>query len=145
MSSSPIQADLKFILVHLNPLSARLHFLVSNEADQATACLPEALDPLATLDISHETLPPAPHTALPLNELAHQIGLDVNHLELVTPLLAWVETPKNLTAIALVKLATQEPPALTIESKYITLMELLQVPVIDRLLFKKAYETLIGD
>lgn len=145
MNGSPQQAELKFILVHLNPLSARLHFLVSLENKQATACLPSSLDPLATLDISHEKLPPAPHVALPLKQLAEKLCVDVNCLEVVTPLLSWVETPKNLTAIALVKLNTPEPPQLNIECNYITLMELLKVPVIDRLLFKKSYEILLGD
>ncbi|WP_299200597.1 hypothetical protein [uncultured Amphritea sp.] len=138
--------ELKIILVHLNPLSARLSFWIDRSEPQAFGCLPNGLPALAALIDAGET--PAtviPHPAAHLQKLAEYLGVDATLLEVVTPELAWIETPDVPLPVALVRIMTTDLPQPKANGGFISLMELLKVPVVERLLFKKAYECLLGD
>ncbi len=51
----------------------------------------------------------------------------------------------QLNAVALIRLNTEEPPVINRPGRYINLLQLLQLPLIDRLLFQKAYDLLLGE
>ena len=138
-------SGLKIILVHLNPVSARLSFWIDNAQPQAIGCLPDGLPALASLIEGDSPISVTPHPAPHLIQLAAYLGIDAASLEVVSPALAWVETPEAPIPVALVRVMTTDLPQPQASGCFISLMELLKVPVVERLLFRKAYECLLGD
>lgn len=138
-------AELKVILVHLNPMSARLSFWIDTSLSQATGCLPNGFPALATLIEGEPPTSVTPHPAAYLNAIGEYLGLADSLLEVACPELAWVETPDTPVPVALLRIMTTDLPQPKPSGRFISLMELRQVPVVERLLLKKAYEFLLGD
>lgn len=138
-------SDLKMLLVHLNPISARLSFWIDRSAPQAFGCLPDGLPALASIIEGDTSAAIIPHPAPYLNAVANGLGIDSALLEVVSPAIAWVETPDGPVAVALVRIMTTDLPEIAAEGGFISLLELLKVPVVERLVFRKAYECLLGD
>ncbi len=138
-------SDLNIILVHLNPISARLSFWIDRSTPQAFGCLPDGLPALASIIEGDMSSTVTPHPASSLRDIADYLGIDRALLEVVSPAIAWVETPDTPVAIALVRIMTTDLPEVDAEGSFISLLELLKVPVVERLLFRKAYECLLGD
>lgn len=135
---------MRVIVVHLHALSARLHFWVMEKEGVASTCLPRPLSPLSVMHTEHQPDTPVPHVAQMIRPTAEILGLKSEQLSVASPLLGWVEEPGRWTPVALLRIDGDNLPALE-GGRFITLMELLQVPVTERLLMRAAYETLLGD
>ena len=138
-------AELKVVLVHLNPMSARLSFWIDTSSSQATGCLPNGFSPLAALIEGEVPNSVIPHPAAYLNAIGEYLGIEDRLLEIASPELAWVETPDSPVPVALLRIMTTDLPQPKASGRFISLMELRLVPVVERLLLKKAYEFLLGD
>ncbi|SEQ47401.1 hypothetical protein SAMN03080615_01586 [Amphritea atlantica] len=137
--------DLKIILVHLNPISARLSFWIDCSTPQPFGCLPGGLPALTSLIEAEQPQAVTPHPARHLSQLAEYLGVDEALLQVVSPTLAWVDTAQQPVAVSLVRITTTDLPQPQANGTFISLLELLKVPVVERLLFRKAYECLLGD
>lgn len=135
---------MRAIVVHLHALSARLHFWVVDYDSGTSACLPQPLSPLSQLHTEHQPEAPVPHAAQMIRPVAELLGLEPEQLSVASALLGWVEEPGAWTPVALLRIAGDELPRLP-NGRFITLMELLEVPVTERLLMRAAYEALLGD
>ncbi len=135
---------MRVMVVHLHAVSARLHFWVVEYDNSASTCLPRPLSPLSTLHTDYQPDSPVPHVAQMIKPTAEALGLKAEQLMVAEPLLGWVEEPGSYTPVALLRIAGDDLPALQ-GGRFITLMELLEVPVTERLLMRQAYEALLGD
>ncbi|WP_432698487.1 hypothetical protein ACQUQP_09145 [Marinobacterium sp. YM272] len=135
---------MRVMVVHLHAVSARLHFWVQDAEQGTSACLPRPLSPLSILHTDYQPQMPVPLAVQLLEPAAQRLGLKAEQLSVASPLLGWVEEPRQWTPVALLRIAGDDLPALP-AGRFITLMELLQVPVTERLLMRQAYEALLGD
>lgn len=135
---------MRVMVVHLHALSARLHFWVVDREGGASACMPRPLSPLSSLHTDHQPDTAVPHAAQMIKPTAELLGLNSEQLEVASPLLGWVEEPGRWTPVALLRIAGDDLPPLE-GGRFITLLELLQVPLTERLLMRAAYEALLGD
>lgn len=135
---------MRVIVAHLHPVSARLHFWMVSYSGQPSVCLPQPLSPLSTLhDDAPEPQSALLHPAQMIRPVAELLGLEPRALNVVRAVLGWVESPGEWIPISLLRIEGEHLPALT-GGRFITLMELLQLPVTERMLLRKAYETLLG-
>lgn len=135
----------RVILVHLNPLSARLHFWVAQLDTGLTACL---FNGIPSLSMVHQQAPPAAvhvHPAAYLADLSTWLGCDADALQLVEPQMAWVEMPGSWVPVSLVRVMTQDLPQFVQPGRFISLMDIMEIPQQERVLFRYAYEALLGD
>ncbi len=138
---------MRAIVAHLHAVSARLHFWMVDYPEGSSVCLPRPLVKLSALhDALHEDRLPfqaVPHPAQLLRPIAQRLELPLERLSVVS-VLGWVEMPGEWTQVVLLRIEGNDLPALH-GGRFITLMELLQVPITERLLLRKAYEALLGD
>lgn len=135
---------MRVIVAHLHALSARLHFWMMEYDNSCSVCLPKPLAALSTLHDDHEPIGPVIHPAQMIRPIAEQIGLAPDQLSVASASLGWVEQPGEWVPIALLRINGDQLPSLS-GGRFITLMELLQLPVTERLLLRNAYEALLGD
>lgn len=133
---------MRVIVAHLHAISARLHFCTVVHGEQSSVCLPQPLAPLSTFHEHHQPRQALPHPAQLIRPAAAQLGLEADVLSVASPLLGWVESPGEWVPVALLRIKGNDLPQLT-GARFITLMDLLQLPVVERLLLRKAYEALL--
>lgn len=132
------------LLVHLNPLSARLHFYVAPNGDSESVILPQALPALASFQKASPEDVAIPHPAALPGQIAEQLGIDASLLHIEAATLGWAEIPGGWVNITLLRAMTTDLPEIK-EGRFIGLMDLLAVPVPERLIMRAAYEVLLGD
>ncbi|GGB94567.1 hypothetical protein GCM10011352_20790 [Marinobacterium zhoushanense] len=135
---------MRVIVAHLHAISARLHFWMVEYDSGHSVCLPKPLAKLSTLHDDHEPSAPFPHPAQMLRPVAELIGLKPEQLSVASAMLGWVEQPGEWSPVALLRIDGDQLPSLE-GGRFITLMELLQLPLTERLLLRNAYEALLGD
>ncbi|KEA62601.1 hypothetical protein ADIMK_3073 [Marinobacterium lacunae] len=135
---------MRVIVAHLHALSARLHFWMVDYDGRPSVCLPRPLSDLSTLHHDHKPTRPIPHPAQMIRPVAAQLGLAPEQLSVASSQLGWVEQPGEWVPVALLRINGDTLPDMA-GGRFITLMELLQVPVTERLLLRSAYEALLGD
>lgn len=135
---------MRVIVAHLHAISARLHFWMMEYDGGPSVCLPQPLAKLSILHDAHPSSDPVPHPAQMLRPVAEQIGLKPEQLSVASAMLGWVEQPGEWTPVSLLRINGDQLPHLE-GGRFITLMDLLQLPVTERLLLRNAYEALLGD
>lgn len=134
---------MRVIVAHLHPVSARLHFCTVCYDGQPSVCLPQPLSPLSTLHEVHLPQGALIHPAQMIRPTAERLGLEPDTLSVASALLGWVESPGEWIPVALLRIGGSRLPQLA-GGRFITLLDLLQLPVTERLLLRKAYEVLLG-
>ncbi|MBV1789717.1 hypothetical protein KQ940_16810 [Marinobacterium sp. D7] len=135
---------MRVIVAHLHAISARLHFWLVEYDTGPSVCLPTPLAKLSILHDDHEPTNLVPHPAQMVRAIAELIGLKPEQLSVASATLGWVEQPGEWTPVALLRINGDQLPNLE-GGRFITLMDLLQLPITERLLLRNAYEALLGD
>ncbi|MBS99347.1 MAG: hypothetical protein CMI01_11805 [Oceanospirillaceae bacterium] len=134
---------MRVIVAHLHTLSARLHFWMVEYAEGCSVCLPKPLAPLSTLHTDHEPTEAVPHPAQMIRPIAERLGLEPEDLSVASASLGWVESPGEWAPVALLRIDGDQLPELE-GGTFISLMDLLKVPITERMLLREAYEALLG-
>jgi len=147
MSSHDFQAQCRIILFHKHGTSARTRFL--RFAD-STVCAFAPLPALAqVIDETVKVLPPAVecHPAMKLKQAAETLQLPAEMFELESEYTMWVDAPGEAIRILLVRLTSIDPPfdaADAIGANFIDLTQARDLPTVELLLLRRAYEVILG-
>lgn len=132
---------LRFVVCHLNSLSARLSYLVFADTH---LCLPVALPLLSELLDS----PPMNQTVIlhPQNYLqqhSRELGLPEAELQIATGFRLWVDTPQRAVPVFLVLANGRQPFVPPIQGKWIELPDSFSLPGMERLIMRKIHDWLL--
>jgi len=147
MTSQDIQQHCRIILFHKHGTSARTRFL--RFADD-TVCAFAPLPPLAqvideTVEVPHPQV--ECHPAMKLKEAAERLQLPLEMFELESEYCMWVDASGGAIRILLVRLTSIDPPfeaAETIGGQFIDLTQARDLPSVELLLLRRAYEVVLG-
>lgn len=146
----------RLILLHKQSTSGRVRFycarLTADVPDAAEAATPtvlvfEPLPALAELRNADDTPPAHMHPAGFLRDAENRLGLPVDGLVAETEFSAWVDTPEGDIPVLLARFASMDPPfelAARHGAGFIAMTEARRLPVIERELLRRAYETVLG-
>lgn len=141
----------RLILLHKQSTSGRVRFYcVSPVADTGnpTIVLFEALPVLAELRDPEAQEPPALiHPAGFLREAETRLGLPAEGLEAETEFSAWIDSPEGDIPVLLARFTSMDPPfelAAQHGAGFIAMTDARRLPVIERELLRRAYETVLG-
>lgn len=147
MTTQDFEQHCRIILFHKHGTSARTRFL--RFADN-TVCGFAPLPQLAAI-IDDADTPPQPqvetHPAMKLKEAAERLQLPATALELESEFNMWVDAPGGAIRILLVRLMDIDPPfdaAEALGARFIDLTEARDLPAVELLLLRRAYEVVLG-
>lgn len=140
-------STVRVILLHKHGTSARTRFLRYREGTVL------AFAPLPKLSALYdETLPPPDpavveyHPAMVLKQLAQYLDLAVESLQLEPEYHALVDTPQGPVRVLLVAVTTIDPPfaqAEAIDARFVDLTQARDLPPVELLLLRRAYEAVM--
>jgi hypothetical protein len=132
---------LRFIIFHLHPLSARLHFL---KFAHRHLCAPIPLPALSELLES-----PAPdeqvraHPGGYLQSQLGTLGLPVSELKVEPGFRVWIDTPAGALPLYLVRVQGEQPFAPPAGSQWMELPDSFSLLAIEREILRHAYAWLL--
>ena len=130
----------RYLLIHIHPVSARLRFLRANKRH---VTLPMTLPQLSALMDDTVVEPVAQHPAKALSDLRQRLGLSTDEVHLRSDFRYWVETANGAVAVHLAQLLGSEPMAPPPGSDWIELPDSFAVSPIEQQLMLKVYQCLL--
>lgn len=143
----------RLILLHKQSTSGRVRFYCARLAAEAgadaapTVLVFEPLPALAELRGADDTPPAHMHPAGFLRDAEQRLGLPADGLVAETEFSAWVDTPEGDVPVLLARFASMDPPfelAARQGAGFIAMTDARRLPVIERELLRRAYETVLG-
>jgi hypothetical protein len=137
----------RIIFFHKHGTSARTRFLRFAEH---TICGYAPLPKLSQIMENSSTVPEQvveTHPAVLLKEAAQRLQLPPTAIMLEADYNMWVETPDVPVRILLARFTDIDPPlaaVTTIDARFIDLTEARDLPAVELLLLRKAYEVILG-
>lgn len=145
-STDPVRHS-RIIFFHKHGTSARTRFLrFADDTVCAFAPLPQRA---AIIDQGAIPLPPGieSHPALLLKEGRQRLQMPEGAFELEGEYRVWVDAPGGAIRVLLVRLTDIDPPfeaAAAIGARFIDLTQARDLPAVELLLLRRAYEVILG-
>lgn len=132
---------LRFMVHHLNPASARLRFLKSNNGH---ICQPEALPALSALyDDVAPTVERAVHPAKYFQKLCDDFSLKNDALIIEQGFRCWVDTPSQAVPIFLLRAVNESPFCAPEGFRWIELPDSFSLTDVERQMMRRCYQWLM--
>lgn len=147
MTTQEFEQHCRIILFHKHGTSARTRFL---RLAENSVCGFTPLPTLAQVMDELDTPPNPPvetHPAIKIKEAAEYLQLPLSAFELESEYTMWVDAPGGAIRVLLVRLTDIDPPfdaAEAIGARFIDLTQARDLPAVELLLLRKAYEVVLG-
>lgn len=132
---------LRFIIFHLNPVSARLRFLKSS---QGQVCHPEPLPSLSDLRDGYDNSAElAIHPASYLPRICELLTISNQTLVIENDFRCWVDTPSQLLPVFLLRVSSESPCAIPEGFRWIELPDCFSLTDVERQMMRLCYQWLM--
>jgi len=132
---------LRFIVFHLNPISARLRFL---KAEGSHVCLPCELPFFS--DLLHspkQTVKVDFHPSFFVHQCCRQWHLPEQHLKITSEFHTWIDTPELQLRLYPLQVTTYQPFVAPENTEWMELLECFSLIPLERELMREVYTFLL--